>query len=100
MGVGERIRRTLEGGERVGWRLAAKAFFATILVSFIFVSVAANSILLAVMASLATGIMLRIILPDEEFQAWARSYATGEAGERWRRRWDRFKAAIARMIPL
>lgn len=93
------IRRRLQKGERFGWRLAARLVFVAIVLSLALMAVAANSILIALFAAVMLGTLLRSILPQQRIQSWARGYATGEAGDRWRRRWDRLKAGVRRMIP-
>ena len=99
MTLSNRVRRWLEDGERLGFRLAAKLVFLFLLALLITVSVAANSVLLAVLASFAVGLMLRAVLPADRFRTWVRSYWTGTAGDRWRRRFDRWDRRLRRMIP-
>lgn len=96
---GMQLRRRLQRTERLGWRLAARAVFIVLFLMLAFVAVAANSIFTALLAAVLLGIFLRSILPERRLQSWARSYATGEAGDRWRRRYEAAKAWLAGVIP-
>lgn len=89
-------RRWLETGEVSAFRWGARLFFLALLAVLIIASVTISTAFIAVLFALAAGIMLRVMLPDEAFRAWARSYWTGEAGDRWRRRTDRWTAAVVR----
>lgn len=95
----DRFRRWLESGERLTFRLAAKVVFLVVLLLLAAVSIAANSMLLALLAALFASLMLRAILPTQRFQAVARSYWSGEAGDRWRRRFDRAVAWVKGVLP-
>lgn len=95
----DKIRRRLEDGERIGFRLAAQAVFFVLLGLLILVSVAANSVLLGVLAAFAVGLMLRAVLPAERFKMWVRGYASGEAGDRWRRRFDAITTRLGGILP-
>lgn len=83
-------RRWLETGEVSAFRIAARVVFLVILVAFIILSTTISLVFLAVVFGLLAGLMLRIMLPDQKFRAWARGYWTGEAGDRWRRRTERW----------
>lgn len=71
---------------RLTWRLAAKALFVVVAISLALYSVAATSALAAIGAALMLGLMIRAAFPTERLKIWLRSYWTGEAGDRWRRR--------------
>lgn len=99
MPLGDRLRLWLENGERVGFRLAAMSLFAAVILSLVLVAVAANSVLLGILSAVVLGVILREFLPERRIQSWARSYATGEAGDRWRRRYERWLSRLGRLIP-
>ena len=93
------VRRRLEDGERIGFRFAATAFFVILLGLLLAVSFAASSIGVAVLASLAAGTMIKIVLPNEQFRDWAGTYWSGEAGDRWRKRFHGVTSWIDRRLP-
>lgn len=99
MSLGDRFRRWLESGERVGFRLAAKALFVAVLVLLGIISFSANVWLVALLAGLVVAMMLRAVLPTGRFQDYARSYWTGEAGDRWRRRFEAVASRIRGWLP-
>ncbi|WP_049920431.1 hypothetical protein [Haloferax sulfurifontis] len=99
MGLEQRIRLWLENGERIGFRLGAMVVFGAVVLGLVVLAVAANSVLLGVLSAVVLGIILREFLPEDRIQSWARSYATGEAGDRWRRRYDRWLRRLGRLVP-
>lgn len=94
MSLESRIRRWLESGEKLTFRVAAKLLFLAVFAVLAIVSFSANFWLTAVIAALLAGLMIRSVIPDQRFQSWARSYWTGEAGDRWRRRVDRWRSRL------
>lgn len=85
----QRFRQWLSQGERLGARVAATLVFVALLGFLLFLAIAANPELLQLLAGVLAVTMLRVILPIERFQDWARSYWTGEAGTRWLKRFER-----------
>lgn len=81
-------RRRLERGEKLTFVAAAKAVFFLMLIALGVLSFVASSWALALLAGLLFATLARVVLPDQKFKAWARTYYTGEAGERWHRRWE------------
>jgi hypothetical protein len=98
--TGDRIRRWLESGERLTWRLAAKLLFLAVLLTLAFISIAVNIWLVAFLSAGIATLMLRAVLPNQRFQAWIRDWWTGEAGDRWRRRFERTVSRVRGWIPL
>ncbi|MFB6121124.1 MAG: hypothetical protein ABEJ68_08430 [Halobacteriaceae archaeon] len=94
MSLENRLRRWLESGEKLTFRVAAKLVFLFVLVMLAVMSFSANFWLTAVVSALLVGLMIRSVIPDQRFQSWARSYWTGEAGDRWRRRVDRWQSRL------
>lgn len=95
---GTDLRRALEDGEKVGFRLAARVLFiGTFLVIATFAA-AANSFLWAIIFAVIAGYFIRAALPEERLRTWLRSYWTGRAGDRWRRRYERLKTRLGRFI--
>lgn len=99
MSLENRFRRWLESGEKVTFRLAAKVVFLVVLIGLALISFSANFWLVALVTALFASLMLRAVLPTGRFQAYARSYWTGEAGDRWRQRFDRVVARIRGWLP-
>lgn len=93
------VRRRIERGEVLTFRAAAKLFFVAMVAGLIILSAVLSSVFLAVFAGVAASILIKVALPDEKFRAWARGYWTGDAGDRWRRRWERVLAGIRRVLP-
>lgn len=62
-------------------RITAKLVFVGLLALLILYSVSTDIILLAILASLAVGLMLRSVLPTESFKSRVQSLWSGEAGE-------------------
>lgn len=83
------IRRWFETGEMSLWQLAARLLFLGVLGLLVILAATVNFVFAAAIAALLAGQMLRIIFPTERFRTLMRSYWTGEAGLRWRRRWYR-----------
>lgn len=77
------LRRTLREGGRFTARNLARAVFVVLLAGLIFVSIAANSIIVAILAAVFSGLMIRAILPTGRIQGYFRSLATGERGDDW-----------------
>lgn len=86
------LRKKLRGGSRKAGRAAerpgvtiavllSKITFVVLLGFLILYSITADVLLLAILASLAVGIMLRSVLPTGRFKGWVRSLWSGEAGE-------------------
>lgn len=90
------VRKSIERSEQTGFRLAAQGVFILLLLAFVVVSVAAEFVLVAVLASFVVGLMLRAALPADSFMEWVGEYSSGEAGDRWRRRVDRWKTKARR----
>lgn len=78
-----------EGAERA-WRwsfiVASIGVFFALLALFVYVTTTVSVIIVQLLAALAAGLMVRAILPTGQFREWSQGYATGEAGNRWRRR--------------
>lgn len=94
MDVDDRIRRWLETGETLTFRLAAKLLFLLIFMLLAIVSFSANFWLTAIVAALLAGLMIRSVLPEQRFQSFAKEYWTGEAGERWQQRFKRLRSYL------
>lgn len=92
------VRKSVERSERTGFRLAARLFFIILLLVFVALTVAAEFILVAVLASVVVGLMLRAALPTDSFMDWIGGYWSGEAGDRWRRRVERWQTRIRRFL--
>lgn len=82
----ETVEQEAERAWRWSFMLGSVAFFFGLLALFIYISTVASLLIAQVLAAVAAGLMLRAILPAGQFQEWSQSYATGEAGDRWRRR--------------
>ncbi|WP_123619171.1 hypothetical protein [Halorubrum sp. CSM-61] len=96
---GMKLRRKAQQGERVGWRIAARLVFVALVVGLALIAAASNSFLIAIFAAVMLGLLIRSILPSKRIQTWARGYATGEAGDRWRRRWQNTIDWLVGVIP-
>jgi hypothetical protein len=94
------LRRWLAEAEVWSFRFAARVVFLGILVLFVLASVAVNSVFLAVVFGVFASLLLREILPVQRFRDWAGGYWTGEAGDRWRRRFERVGARLRSLVPL
>lgn len=81
-------RRSLERTETLTFRVAAKLVFFGMVIGLAIASLTINPVFLGLLAGLLFASLARIVLPDERFQEWARTYYTGEAGDRWRRRFE------------
>jgi len=88
-------RRQFEQAEASLFQLAAKFLFLVVLVVLIAIFISASGAI-GFLAAIFAGLMLRSILPSEQFQSRANEYWTGEAGERWHRRWEALLDFIAR----
>lgn len=86
------IRGMLRGSSRKAGRaterpgvtvavLLSKLLFIVLLGLLILYSISTDIILLAIIASLLVGLMLRAVLPTERFKTWVRSLWSGDAGE-------------------
>ena len=93
------VRAWIRDAEVISFRFAAKAVFLAFVVVLIIASVAVSSVFLAVLLGVFASILLRVMLPDEQFKAWARTYWTGEAGDRWRRRLGRVGGRLRSLVP-
>lgn len=91
--LGDRIGRAIERGEVFTFRAAAKLVFVAMVAGLILLSAVLSSVFLAVVAGVAASILIKIALPDDRFRTWARGYWTGDAGDRWRRRFERVRDA-------
>lgn len=98
-GFGDDVRRVLEDGWQAGWRVVAKVLFAGFVLVLLFVAIAARSVLLSLIAGGLLVTVARAFLPEQRFQRTVRSYATGDAGDRWRRRFSRVTSALRRLRP-
>lgn len=87
----DRIGRAIERGEVFTFRAAAKLIFVAMVVGLIILSATVSIVFVAVLAGVAASILIKVALPDERFRTWARTYWTGEAGDRWRRRYERVR---------
>jgi hypothetical protein len=92
------IRRQIEQGERTAFQLAAMGLFVVGFVVLATIAAVANSILIAIIAGAFASLFIRAVLPTARLTRWLRSYATGEAGNRWRRRYERTLARLRRFI--
>lgn len=93
-------RRRLEKGEEVGWELALKLLFLAVLGSLILVGAVVSNIVIAVLAALVAGAMLKSILPYDEFRTWCDDCWQGEVSVGIRTRvagsYRRLKEAVRR----
>lgn len=71
-------RRRLEQGEELGWVLCLKLLFLGILGALIFVGAVVSNVVIAVLAALVAGAMLKSILPYDEFRDWCDDVWHGE----------------------
>lgn len=90
----------LEKGERTTFRLAARVAFWLAVAMLIIYSATTNLIFAAFVAAGAASLMIRAVMPAGEFQAWARSYANGDAGDRWRARLHGIAEFVRSLSPL
>jgi len=88
------LRRWVEHGEQVTFRLGAKLVFLIALVVLAFVGLATSRVGIALFATIIFGLMLRVILPTDEFQEWSKAYWSGDAGDLWRIRLHSFINSI------
>lgn len=98
-GAGDSLRRVLEDGWRAGFRALAMVAFAAVVLLLLMLAVAARSVILSVIAATLLAVVIRAFLPEERWQRTARSYASGEAGDRWRRRVGRVTSTVRRWVP-
>lgn len=96
--LGDRIGRAIERGEVFTFRAAAKLFFVVMVVGLIILSATVSIVFVAVLAGVAASILIKVALPDDRFRVWARGYYTGEAGDRWRRRYERGVGAVSGLV--
>jgi NhaP-type Na+/H+ or K+/H+ antiporter len=97
--AGDTLRRLLEDGWRAGWRAVAMGVFVLFIVLLVAIAIAARSVMLSILAAVLLGVVLREFLPERRIQNTAREYASGDAGDRWRRRVSRVTTTVRRWVP-
>lgn len=93
-------RRYLERGEEIGWLLLLKLVFLGMLASLILVGAVVSNVVIAVLAALVAGAMLKSILPYDEFRDWSDDVWTGDVSVSIRNHisgaWRRLKGVVSR----
>lgn len=84
------VRRAVADAEVSAFRWLARGVFLAGTLALIVASATVSGILAAVLASIAAGMLIRIVLPYQRFRDWAADYWDGDAGDRWRRRTNAF----------
>ena len=84
------VRRAVADAEVSAFRWLARGVFLAGTLALIALSATVSGILAAVLASIAAGMLIRIVLPYHRFRDWAADYWDGDAGDRWRRRTNAF----------
>ena len=84
------VRRAVADAEVSAFRWLARGVFLAGTLALIVASATVSGILAAVLASIAAGMLIRIVLPYHRFRDWAADYWDGDAGDRWRRRTNAF----------